>query len=81
MMLPLGGVLTVAEAAKALKLSPQRVRYLLAKGRLRGFLWPQGGREVWCIHESLERRPGTPGRPKAKRRKAAAMDGGSAAKP
>lgn len=81
MILPLFGFLTVAEAAKVLKVSPQRVRYLLARGRLPGFRRLCGLREVWAVEQALRCRPAKPGRPKLKRRKAAAMDGGSAAKP
>jgi excisionase family DNA binding protein len=73
--------LTVEQAAQALKVSPQRVRVLLAKGRLQGYQdVSPGGRVTWCVHLSLHRRPGVAGRPRTKRRKAA-MNGGSAAKP
>jgi hypothetical protein len=72
---------TAEEAAKRLGISPQRVRVLLAQGRLSGFLLPRGFRDVWCVHKSLHRRPGVAGRPRTKRRKAAAGDGGSEAKP
>lgn len=73
--------LTVEQAAQRLGLSPQRVRLLLARRKLEGFLLRQGARQVWCIYPGLNRRPGVAGRPKAKRRKAAAGDGGSEAKP
>jgi excisionase family DNA binding protein len=73
--------LTVEQAAHRLKVSPQRVRVLLAKGRLQGYQdVSPGGRVVWRVHFSLHRRPGVAGRPKTKRRKAA-MNGGSEAKP
>jgi hypothetical protein len=71
---------TVEQAAERLKISPQRVRVLLAQGRLSGFLLRRGFRDVWCVHKSLYRRPGAAGRPRSKRRKAA-MNGGSEAKP
>jgi hypothetical protein len=73
--------LTVSQAAERLNLSPQRVRVLLAKGRLSGFLAPVGGREVWEVHASLYRRPGRPGRPKKKTRRQAVRgcEGGAAA--
>lgn len=59
---------TVAQAAQLLKLSPQRVRVLLVKGRLLGYqAVSPGGRVVWRIHLSLRRTPGKPGRPRAKR--------------
>lgn len=74
--------LTVEQAAQRLKLSPQRVRVLLAKGRLQGYQDVSvGGRVTWCVHVGLKRRPGEAGRPRKKRRSAAASDGGSAAKP
>ena len=75
------GFLTVEEAAQRLGISTQRVRVLLAQGKLPGFLHDRGFRKVWCIHKALHRRPGVAGRPKTKRRKAAAGDGGSEAKP
>ncbi len=72
----------VAKAAKLLRLSPQRVRVLLAKGRLQGVcLASAGGRAIWRVHASLIRRPAKPGRPATKRRTAAAVNGGSEAKP
>ncbi|MHB1332694.1 MAG: hypothetical protein ACYCY1_08865 [Sulfuriferula sp.] len=59
---------TVAQAAVELKLSPQRVRQLLKKGRLMGYqAVSPGGRVVWRIHLSLRRIPGKPGRPRTKR--------------
>jgi excisionase family DNA binding protein len=71
---------TVAEAAKLLKLSPTRVRQLLAKGRLQGCLLQRGARELWHVHTSLTRRPGKPGRPAKKaRRQAVRGCGGEAA--
>lgn len=74
--------LTVAEAAQRLKLTPQRVRVLLARGRLQGYQdVSPGGRVTWRIHLALKRRPGEAGRPRKRRRKAAAGDGGSEAKP
>ena len=73
--------LTVEEAARRLGLSPQRVRVLLARKRLQGFLLRRGAREVWAVHQSLYCRPGVAGRPRKRRRKAAAGDGGSEAKP
>jgi len=77
-----GFTLTVEQAAQRLKVSPQRVRVLLAKGRLQGYQdVSAGGRVTWCVHLALKRRPGVAGRPRKKRRNAAAMDGGSAAKP
>jgi hypothetical protein len=72
---------TAEQAAERLGISPQRVRVLLAQGRLSGFLLRRGSRDVWCVHKSLYRRPGAAGRPRTKRRKAAAGDGGSEAKP
>ena len=60
---------TVAQAAEILGISPQRVRVLLAKGRLSG--WQQVsvyGRVVWRVHLGLYRRQGKPGRPAIKRR-------------
>lgn len=72
---------TVEQAAQRLQISPQRVRVLLAKGRLSGFLLRRGFRDVWAVHKSLYRRPGTAGRPRKKRRNAVASDGGSEAKP
>lgn len=78
----LGFGLTVEQAAQRLELSPQRVRVLLAQGRLRGYQdVSDGGRVTWCVHFSLKRRPGVAGRPRKKRRTAAASDGGSEAKP
>lgn len=73
--------LTVEEAARCLGLSPQRVRVLLARGKLEGFRLRQGVRQVWCICPALHRRAGVAGRPGKRRRKAAAGDGGSEAKP
>lgn len=73
--------LTVDEAARCLDLSPQRVRLLLARGKLEGFRLRQGVRQVWCICPALQRRAGVAGRPRKRRRKAAAGDGGSEAKP
>lgn len=59
---------TVAQAAQLLKLSPQRVRVLLKKGRLLGYqAVSPGGRVVWRIHLSLRRTPGKPGRPRTRR--------------
>lgn len=74
---------TAVEAARILKLTPQRVRVLLAKGRLQGYqAVSAGGRVTWRVHLSLHRRPAKPGRPRTPLRgKAAAMDGGSEAKP
>lgn len=56
---------TVVDAARLLRLSPQRVRVLLANGRLQGYqsISP-GGRVTWRVHLSLHRKPGRPGRPK-----------------
>lgn len=63
---------TVAEAAGLLRLSPQRVRVLLAKGRLQGYqVISAGGRVIWRVHLGLCRRPAKPGRPPAKRLKRA----------
>jgi hypothetical protein len=60
---------TVAQAAKTLKLSPQRVRVLLAKGHLQGYqAVSPGGRVTWRVHLSLYRRPAKPGRPRTTRR-------------
>lgn len=73
--------LTVDEAAWRLGLSPQRVRVLLARGKLEGFRLRRGARAVWAVHQSLTCRPGVAGRPRKRRRKAAAGDGGSEAKP
>ena len=57
---------TVADAAQVLHLSPQRVRQLLAKGRLQGYQTVSpAGRVVWRVHLSLHRRPGKPGRPRS----------------
>ena len=59
---------TVVQAAKQLKLSPQRVRVLLRNGRLQGYqAVSPGGRVVWRIHLSLRRTPGKHGRPRTKR--------------
>ena len=61
---------TVVEAARILKLSPQRVRVLLAKGRLDGYRTiTAGGRLIWRVHLGLYRRPGKAGRPVTKRPK------------
>ena len=55
---------SVLEAARLLKLSPQRVRVLLAKGRLDGYRTiTEGGRLIWRVHLGLYRRPGKSGRP------------------
>ena len=60
---------SVVQAATALAMSPQRVRVLLANGRLQGYqVTTTGGRVVWRVHLSLHRRPGKPGRPRSKRR-------------
>jgi hypothetical protein len=75
------GFLTVEQAAVHLGISPQRVRVLLVHRKLQGFLLRRGFREVWAVHKSLRRRPAKPGRPRTRRRTAAAMNGGSAAKP
>jgi hypothetical protein len=60
----------VAQAARLLKLSPQRVRTLLRKGRLQGYQTiTLGGRMTWRVHLGLQRRHGKPGRPSTKRSK------------
>ena len=61
---------SVLEAARMLKLSVQRVRVLLAKGRLQGYRTiSSGGRVIWRVHLGLYRRPGKAGRPITKRPK------------
>lgn len=73
---------TVAQASALLKLSPQRVRQLLKKGRLMGYqAVSPGGRVVWRIHLSLRRTVGKPGRPRTTRRRVGAQHhAGSSAK-
>jgi hypothetical protein len=80
-MSPLPGFITVKRAAELLLMSPQRVRVLLAKRRLQGFLMRQGDRDVWCVHRELNRRPAKPGRPRKKTRRQAVRgcEGGAAA--
>ena len=68
---------TVAQAADALSISPQRVRVLLSRGRLQG--WQQvsvGGRVTWRVHLGLYRRSGLVGRPKILKRRTAKQPGG-----
>ncbi len=73
--------LTVEQAAQMLKLSPQRIWVLLAKGRLQGYQHlTTGGRKAWRVHFTLKRSHGVAGRPRKKRRQACRY-GGSEAKP
>ena len=60
----------VDEAARLLGVSSQRVRFLLARGRLLGFRDFQGGRPVWRVQSPLHLRPRPPGRPRTSRRAA-----------
>ena len=69
-MNPAEMTMPVAQAARILKLSPQRVRTLLRKGRLQGYqLITPGGRMTWRVHLALKRQLGKPGRPSTKRSK------------
>lgn len=63
-------MLTVEQAAQRLSISPQRVRILLRKGRLSGYLLvTERGCAVWRVYASLIRKPAVLGRPKGSTRR------------
>lgn len=67
---------TVAQAARILCISSQRVRVLLSRGRLQGWQFVSaGGRVTWRVHLSLYRRPGKVGRPRRLKRRIAKQPG------